>query len=117
MALPRKVLSSPSILSASAITGAAVAWYSYSSYRKSESVSTIKDSISTKTTFPASGFVSLALADSRMLSHDVKQLRFKLPEGDASTGLPTICMRICASSFNLATTKVLTTSSFVAYSK
>lgn len=105
MALPRKVLSSPSILSASAITGAAVAWYSYSSYRNSEALSSVEDNISTKTTFPASGFVSLTLADSRLLSHDVKQLRFKLPEGDACTGLPTICKQICASAFNLATAK------------
>jgi cytochrome-b5 reductase len=46
-----------------------------------------------KKVFPASGFVELQLHSSEMVNHNVKKLKFKLPEEDAVTGLDPICKR------------------------
>ncbi|KAG8622873.1 hypothetical protein KVT40_009384 [Elsinoe batatas] len=43
-----------------------------------------------KTTFPGSGFTKLVLEDSHMVNHNVKYLRFRLPEGDQQSGIQTI---------------------------
>ncbi|KAF2223273.1 cytochrome-b5 reductase [Elsinoe ampelina] len=43
-----------------------------------------------KTTFPGSGFTKLILQDSHMVNHNVKYLRFRLPEGDQQSGIQTI---------------------------
>jgi hypothetical protein len=44
-----------------------------------------------KTIFPASGFVDLKLESSEPVNHNVKKLRFALPDADAVTGLQPIC--------------------------
>ena len=46
-----------------------------------------------KKVFPAPGFVELQLHSSEMVNHNVKKLKFKLPEDDAVTGLEPICKR------------------------
>lgn len=45
-----------------------------------------------KKIFPASGFVDFRLERSELVNHNVKRLRFSLPDEDAVTGLEPICM-------------------------
>ena len=40
-----------------------------------------------KTIFPSSGFMTLKLESAEMVNHNVKRLRFALPESDSTTGL------------------------------
>jgi cytochrome-b5 reductase len=44
-----------------------------------------------KKIFPASGFVDFRLESSEMVNHNVKRLRFELPDKDAVTGMQPIC--------------------------
>ena len=46
-----------------------------------------------KKIFPASGFVDFTLDRSEMVNHNVKRLRFRLPDEDAVTGMEPICRR------------------------
>jgi len=52
----------------------------------------VQKTLGNKPTFPSWRGVSLTLEDSHMVNHNVKLLRFKLPEGDAISGLSPICM-------------------------
>ena len=45
---------------------------------------------SQKGTFEKSGFKTLTLEEARMVNHNVKLLRFKLPDGDVDSGLKPI---------------------------
>jgi len=52
----------------------------------------VQKTLGNKPTFPSWRGVTLTLEDSHMVNHNVKMLRFKLPEGDAISGLSPICM-------------------------
>lgn len=41
--------------------------------------------------FPAMGFVSLTLEEARMVNHDTRELKFKLPGNEATSGLSSVC--------------------------
>jgi cytochrome-b5 reductase len=90
----RQGLRASSLLGAAAVSaGAAFAGVSYNT-----SPSIIRSAHADappgpKKVFPASGFVELQLHSSEMVNHNVKKLKFKLPEDDAVTGLAPICKR------------------------
>ncbi|KAF2157321.1 cytochrome-b5 reductase [Myriangium duriaei CBS 260.36] len=82
--------------------GLSLAYYGYSRYQSAASqhrsygrngnftISSVAEPDRLKTTFPGSGFTTLTLEESHMISHNVKMLRFKLPDGDAQSGLSPI---------------------------
>ena len=45
------------------------------------------------------GFVSLILEEARMVNHDTRELRFKLPGNEATSGLSSVC-KSCSSDTN-----------------
>lgn len=48
-------------------------------------------SLGQKPVFPAMGFVSLTLDEARMVNHDTRELKFKLPGDKAISGLSPVC--------------------------
>ncbi|GAM86335.1 hypothetical protein ANO11243_043490 [Dothideomycetidae sp. 11243] len=53
-------------------------------------IASATEAVRSRTTFPGSGFTKLTLEEARMVNHNVKLLRFKLPEGDENSGLQPI---------------------------
>jgi cytochrome-b5 reductase len=89
----RQGLRASSLLGAAAVSAGA-AFTGISFYNTSPSIirSAYADAPpGPKKVFPASGFVELQLHSSEMVNHNVKKLKFKLPEEDAVTGLDPIC--------------------------
>jgi cytochrome-b5 reductase len=78
-----------------AVVGGGTAYAGYSLYKNS-SPSIIRSAYADappgpKKIFPASGFVDFRLESSEMVNHNVKRLRFELPDKDAVTGMQPIC--------------------------
>lgn len=85
--------------------GATIAYYGYSRYNMSAlqqrspksnnlfSTASAGETPKPKTTFPG-GFKTLTLVSSEVVNHNVKKLRFQLPEGDAESGLLPICKSV-----------------------
>ncbi|KAF4551886.1 Oxidoreductase NAD-binding domain-containing protein 3 [Elsinoe fawcettii] len=94
----RKTTSRPILLGASACTLTAAGYYGYARYNnvfESRGYGVDKNFVAAsakelKTTFPGSGFTKLILEESHMVNHNVKYLKFKLPEGDTRSGIQTI---------------------------
>ncbi|GAB7355576.1 hypothetical protein MBLNU459_g6047t1 [Dothideomycetes sp. NU459] len=84
MALPRRLLSSPSTVTAATI-GAGAAYYGFSAQSDRQSKGN-----GLKAAFPSFGFVNLTLQESQQVNHDTKLLRFRLPESSSSSGLSPI---------------------------
>ncbi len=92
--LSRQSLKSSTIIGAAAVGGGAT-FAGYSLY-KNRSSSIFRRVYADappgqKKVFPASGFVDFTLDRSEMVNHNVKRLRFKLPDEDAVTGMEPIC--------------------------
>lgn len=92
--LAHQSLKASSVLGA-ALVGGGAAYAGYSLYEKS-SMSIIRPAYADappgpKKIFPASGFVDLTLESSEMVNHNVKKLRFALPNKEAVTGMQPIC--------------------------
>jgi cytochrome-b5 reductase len=82
---------------AAAVVGGGAAYTGYSLYKNSSLLirSAYADAPpAPKKIFPASGFVDLKLESSEPVNHNVKKLRFALPDADAVTGLQPICMQL-----------------------
>jgi cytochrome-b5 reductase len=95
----RQGLRASSLLGA-AVVSAGVAFAGTSLYNTSPSIirSAHADTPpGPKKVFPAPGFVELQLHSSEMVNHNVKKLKFKLPEDDAVTGLEPICKQATTS--------------------
>ena len=93
--LAQRSLRVSSVLGA-AVVGGGAAYAGYSLYKNS-SPSIIRPAYADappgpKKVFPASGFVDLKLESSELVNHNVKKLRFALPDPDAVTGMQPICM-------------------------
>lgn len=91
MAAPRRLLSSmsPAALGFTAAAGAGVVAYNMS--KPSSSPAEPQKSLGQKPVFPAMGFVSLTLEEARMVNHDTRELKFKLPGDGAISGLSPVC--------------------------
>jgi hypothetical protein len=92
--LARQSLRASSILGA-ALVGGGAAYAGHSLYKNS-STSIIRPAYADappgpKKIFPASGFVEFELESSELVNHNVKKLRFALPDKDAVTGMQPIC--------------------------
>ncbi|KAG9743085.1 ferredoxin reductase-like protein, partial [Aureobasidium melanogenum] len=87
MAAPRRLLSSisPATLGFAAAAGAGVVTFNMS--KSSASPAEPQKSLGQKPVFPAMGFVSLTLEEARMVNHDTKELKFKVPGDGAISGL------------------------------
>ncbi|KAH0278002.1 ferredoxin reductase-like protein, partial [Aureobasidium melanogenum] len=87
MAAPRRLLSSisPATLGVAAAAGAGVVAFNMS--RSSASPAEPQKSLGQKPAFPAMGFVSLTLEEARMVNHDTKELKFRVPGDGAISGL------------------------------
>ncbi|TKX18853.1 NADH-cytochrome b5 reductase-like protein 2 [Elsinoe australis] len=96
-----RIASSPVLLGASACGLGAVGYQGYAKYNHAASnhgsgfnsifpIASASDPSNVKTTFPSSGFTKLVLEEAEMVNHNVKYLRFKLPEGDQRSGIKTI---------------------------
>ncbi|KAG9585411.1 ferredoxin reductase-like protein, partial [Aureobasidium melanogenum] len=87
MAAPRRLLSSisPATLGFAAAAGAGVVAFNMS--KSSASPAEPQKSLGQKPVFPAMGFVSLTLEEARMVNHDTKELKFKVPGDGAISGL------------------------------
>lgn len=91
MATPRRLLSSvsPATLGFAAAAGAGVVAFNMS--KSSASPAEPQKSLGQKPVFPAMGFVSLTLEEARMINHDTKELKFKVPGDGAISGLSPVC--------------------------
>ena len=81
---------------AAAVVGGGAAFAGFSFYKNSPSIirSAHADAPpGQKKIFPASGFVDFQLHSSEMVNHNVKKLKFRLPDEDAVTGITPICKR------------------------
>lgn len=92
--LARQSLRASSVIGA-ALVGGGAAYAGYSLYKNS-SPSIIRSAYADappgpKKIFPASGFVEFKLESVEMVNHNVKRLRFELPDKDAGTGIEPIC--------------------------
>lgn len=114
MAAGRRLLSSvsPATVGFAAAAGAGLIAFNMS--RSSASPSQPQKSLGQKPVFPAIGFVNLTLEEARMVSHDTKELKFKLPGGDATSGLTPVCKFSRLENYLSAAEQdmVLTTTSF-----
>ncbi|KAI5236079.1 cytochrome-b5 reductase [Aureobasidium subglaciale] len=87
MAAPRRLLASisPAAVGLAAAAGAGVVAFNmskpYSSHAEPQK------SLGQKPVFPTFGFMNLTLAEARMVNHDTRELKFKLPEDEATSGL------------------------------
>jgi hypothetical protein len=91
MAAPRKLLASvsPATLGLAAAAGAGVVAFNVS--KSSSEPATLQKNLGQKPVFPAMGFVSLTLEEARMINHDTRELKFKLPDNEATSGLSPVC--------------------------
>jgi hypothetical protein len=91
MAAPRKLLASvsPATLGLAAAAGAGVVAFDMS--KSSSEPATLQKNLGQKPVFPAMGFVSLTLEEARMINHDTRELKFKLPDNEATSGLSPVC--------------------------
>lgn len=91
MAAPRRLLSSisPAALGFAAAGGAGVVAFNMS--KSSSSPAEPQKSLEQKPVFPAMGFVSLTLEEARMINHDTRELKFKVPGDEAISGLSPVC--------------------------
>lgn len=91
MAAPRRLLSSisPATLGVAAAAGAGVVAFNMS--RSSASPAEPQKSLGQKPVFPAMGFLSLTLEEARMVNHDTKELKFRVPGDGAISGLSPVC--------------------------
>lgn len=91
MATPRRLLASvsPATLGLAAAAGAGLVAFNMS--KSSSGPAQPQKSLGQKPVFPAMGFVSLTLEEARMVNHDTKELKFKLPGDDATSGLTPVC--------------------------
>jgi hypothetical protein len=91
MAAPRKLLASvsPATLGLAAAAGAGVVAFNMS--KSSSEPATLQKNLGQRPVFPAMGFVSLTLEEARMVNHDTRELKFKLPDNKASSGLSPVC--------------------------
>ena len=91
----RQSLRASSVVSAAVVGGgAAFAGYSYFNNTPSILRPAYADAPPTtgpKKVFPAFGFVNFQLHSSEMVNHNVKKLKFKLPDEDTVTGMEPIC--------------------------
>ncbi|KAI5193661.1 cytochrome-b5 reductase [Aureobasidium subglaciale] len=87
MAAPSRLLASisPAAVGLAAAAGAGVVAFNMS--KPYSSPAEPKKSLGQKPVFPAFGFVNLTLAEARMVNHDTRELKFKLPEDEAASGL------------------------------
>jgi hypothetical protein len=85
MAAPRKLLASvsPATLGLAAAAGAGVV--------ASAEPTALQKNLGQRPVFPAMGFVSLTLEEARMINHDTRELKFKLPDNEATSGLSPVC--------------------------
>jgi cytochrome-b5 reductase len=95
--LAQRSLKVSSVLGA-AVVGGGAAYAGYSLYKNS-GPSIIRSAYADappgpKKIFPASGFVDFKLESSELVNHNVKKLRFALPDADAVTGIQPICMQL-----------------------
>jgi hypothetical protein len=90
MAAPRRLLASvsPVTVGLAAAAGAGVIAFNMS---KSPDPSVLQKNLGQKPVFPAMGFVSLTLEEARMVNHDTRELKFKLPGNEATSGLSSVC--------------------------
>ncbi|PNS14574.1 NADH-cytochrome b5 reductase 2 [Sphaceloma murrayae] len=99
--LARRLTSSPVLLGASVCTFGAVGYNTSKRYHDASllkphdpvtkfPIASVSDAPPVRPTFPGSGFTTLVLEDATMINHNVKHLRFKLPEGDTNSGIQTI---------------------------
>jgi hypothetical protein len=91
MAAPRKLLASisPASLGLAAAAGAGVVAFNMST--TSSDPATLQKTLGPRPVFPAMGFVSLTLEEARMVNHDTRELKFKLPGNEATSGLSPVC--------------------------
>jgi hypothetical protein len=91
MAAPRKLLASvsPATLGLAAAAGAGVVAFNMS--KSSAEPATLQKNLGQRPVFPAMGFVSLTLEEARMINHDTRELKFKLPDNEATSGLSPVC--------------------------
>lgn len=95
--LAQRSLKVSSVLGAAVVGGGAA--YAGYSLHKNSGPSIIRSAYADappgpKKIFPASGFVDLKLESSELVNHNVKKLRFALPDPDAVTGIQPICMQL-----------------------
>jgi cytochrome-b5 reductase len=93
--LAQRSLKVSTVVAAAAVVGGGAAYTGYSLYKNS-SLLRIRPAYADappgpKKIFAASGFVDLKLESSEPVNHNVKKLRFALPDADAVTGLQPIC--------------------------
>jgi hypothetical protein len=91
MAAPRRLLASvsPATLGLAAAAGAGVVAFNMS--KSSSEPATLQKNLGQRPVFPAMGFVSLTLEEARMINHDTRELKFKLPDNEATSGLSPVC--------------------------
>jgi cytochrome-b5 reductase len=92
--LARRSLKASSVLG-TAVVGGGAAYAGYSLYKNSPT-SIIRSVYADappgpKKIFPASGFIDFKLESSEMVNHNVKKMRFALPDKDTVTGMQPIC--------------------------
>ncbi|KAI5194045.1 cytochrome-b5 reductase [Aureobasidium subglaciale] len=87
MAAPRRLLASisPTTLGLAAAASAGVVAFNTS--KPTSSPAEPQKSFGQNSVFPAFGFVNLTLAEARMVNHDTRELKFKLPEDKTTSGL------------------------------
>jgi hypothetical protein len=91
MAAPRKLLASvsPATIGLAAAAGAGVVAFNMS--KTSSDPATLQKNLGSRPVFPAMGFVSLTLEEAKMVNHDTRELKFKLPSDEATSGLSPVC--------------------------
>lgn len=77
-------------LVAVAVVGLGVAYVGYS-YAKGQSPVKVPIYAGKKAAFPAQGFTKLKLESAEQVNHNVRRLRFELPDRDLVSGLSTVC--------------------------
>ncbi|CAC9889591.1 unnamed protein product [Aureobasidium pullulans] len=91
MATPRRLLASVLLATLGPAAAASVGLVTFNMSKSSSGLAQPQKSLGQKPIFLAMGFVSLTLEEARMVNYDTKELKFKLPRDDATSGLTPIC--------------------------
>ena len=91
MAAPRRLLAAVSPTTLGLATAAGVGVVAFNMSKSSSDPTVLQKNLGQKPVFPAMGFVTLTLEEARMVNHDTRELKFKLPGNGATSGLTSVC--------------------------
>lgn len=91
MASPRRLLASVSPVTVGVAAAAGAGIVAFNMFKPSSDPAMLQENLGQRPVFPAMGFVSLTLEEARMVNHDTRELKFKLPGNEATSGLSSVC--------------------------